>query len=89
MTIYRVPIARNSTRTLLRTRRTPIDAAACRSCACCRAELFWNALYAAGYDGRGLIVGFNLPFDLSRLAVDLGSVEDKRFAGGFSMALWD
>ena len=50
---------------------------------------FLEKLYAAGYDGRGLIVGFNLPFDLSRLAVDFGNAKDKRFAGGFSLALWD
>jgi hypothetical protein len=50
---------------------------------------FLEKLYAAGFDGRGLIVGFNLPFDLSRLAVDFGNAKDKRFAGGFSLALWE
>jgi hypothetical protein len=50
---------------------------------------FLEKLYAAGFDGRGLIVGFNLPFDLSRLAVDSGNAKDKRFAGGFSLVLWD
>lgn len=50
---------------------------------------FLEKLYDAGFDGRGLIVGFNLPFDLSRLAVDFGNAKDKRFAGGFSLALWD
>ena len=50
---------------------------------------FLEKLYAAGYDGRGLIVGFNLPFDLSRLAVSSGPTKDKRFAGGLSLALWD
>jgi hypothetical protein len=50
---------------------------------------FLEKLYDVGYDGRGLIVGFNLPFDLSRLAVDFGNAKDKRFAGGFSLVLWD
>ncbi len=50
---------------------------------------FLEKLYDAGFDARGLIVGFNLPFDLSRLAVDFGNAKDKRFAGGFSLALWD
>ena len=50
---------------------------------------FLEKVYDVGYDGRGLIVGFNLPFDLSRLAVDFGNAKDKRFAGGFSLVLWD
>jgi hypothetical protein len=50
---------------------------------------FLEKLYTAGYDGRGLVVGFNLPFDLSRLAVAFGNTKDRRFAGGFSLALWD
>ncbi|HEY1655167.1 MAG TPA: DNA polymerase [Candidatus Tumulicola sp.] len=50
---------------------------------------FLKKLYDVGFDGRGLIVGFNLPFDLSRLAVDFGSAKDERFAGGFSLVLWD
>jgi hypothetical protein len=37
---------------------------------------------------RGLIVGFNLPFDLSRLACEVGYARG-RFAGGFSLALCD
>jgi hypothetical protein len=49
---------------------------------------FLEKLYDAGFDGRGLIVGFNLPFDLSRVAFDFGNAKDKRFAGGFSLALW-
>ena len=50
---------------------------------------FLGKLYTAGFDTRALIVGFNLPFDLSRLAVDFGNARDQRFAGGFSLALWD
>lgn len=50
---------------------------------------FLEKLYDAGFDGRGLIVGFNLPFDFARLAFDFGNTKDKRFAGGFSLVLWD
>jgi|HubBroStandDraft_4_1064222.scaffolds.fasta_scaffold00010_75 hypothetical protein len=50
---------------------------------------FLEKLYGAGFDGQGIICGFNLPFDLSRLAVDFGNARDKRFAGGFSLTLWD
>jgi hypothetical protein len=39
------------------------------------------------YKGRSLLVGFNLPFDLSRLGFDV--VPARRvFSGGFSIALW-
>ena len=49
---------------------------------------FLEKLYTAGFDARSLIVGFNLPFDLSRLAFSFGNARG-RFAGGFSLALWD
>ena len=32
---------------------------------------FVNKLYQAGYHARAPLVGFNLPFDLSRLALDV------------------
>jgi len=44
-------------------------------------------LYRDAYKGRCLLVGFNLPFDLSRLACHFGYAK-KRFAGGFSLGLW-
>ena len=50
---------------------------------------FLERLYTAGFDTRALIVGFNLPFDLSRLAVRAAPSRDRRFAGGFSLVLWD
>lgn len=50
---------------------------------------FLERLYTAGFDTRALIVGFNLPFDLSRLAVRAAPSRDPRFAGGFSLVLWD
>jgi len=48
---------------------------------------FLNELYRAGYKGRCLIVGFNLPFDLSRIAFDVAPTRGK-FAGGFSLGIW-
>jgi hypothetical protein len=51
-----------------------------------RADLL-KELYRDAYKGRCLLIGFNLPFDLSRLACDSGYAK-KRFAGGFSLGLW-
>lgn len=47
---------------------------------------FLERLYKAAYKGRCLIVGFNLPFDLSRVATDSASARG-RFAGGFSIGM--
>ena len=48
---------------------------------------FLDKLYFAAYKGRCLLVGFNLPFDFSRLAYDVLTAR-ARFAGGFSLGLW-
>jgi hypothetical protein len=48
---------------------------------------FVDRLYQAVYKGRCLLVGFNLPFDLSRVAYDFTSARG-RFAGGFALELW-
>src|SRR5262249_5895366 len=48
---------------------------------------FLKKLYKATYKGRALLVGFNLPFDLSRVAIAARPARG-RFAGGFSLALW-
>jgi len=48
---------------------------------------FLKKFYKAVYKGRALLVGFNLPFDLSRIAI-AGRPARGRFAGGFSLALW-
>jgi hypothetical protein len=48
---------------------------------------FLSKFYKAVYKGRCLLVGFNLPFDLSRLARDFAAARG-RFAGGFSLELW-
>jgi hypothetical protein len=48
---------------------------------------FLDKVFMAAYRGRCLVVGFNLPFDLSRLASDFASARG-RFAGGFSLGIW-
>ncbi len=48
---------------------------------------FLAMLFRVVYKGQALIVGFNLPFDLSRLAFDAANARD-RYAGGFSLGLW-
>lgn len=48
-------------------------------------DIFWKVAYKA----RGLVVGFNLPFDLSRLAVKTGTARGGLHAGGFSLVLWE
>jgi hypothetical protein len=48
---------------------------------------FLKRFYREVYKSRCLLVGFNLPFDLSRLAHDVLAARG-RFAGGFSLGLW-
>jgi hypothetical protein len=48
---------------------------------------FLKKFYKAVYKGRALLVGFNLPFDLSRIAFTSRPARG-RFVGGFSLALW-
>ena len=48
---------------------------------------FLKKLYQAVYKGRALLVGFNLPFDLSRIGFDCTAARGQ-FAGGFSLGLW-
>ncbi len=47
-------------------------------------EVFWHAAFRQ----EALVVGFNLPFDLSRLAVSFGNARGW-FRGGFSFTLWN
>ncbi len=47
-------------------------------------KVFWKWAYKE----RALVVGFNLPFDLSRLAIGLGNAHN-RFNGGFSFTVWE
>lgn len=53
-----------------------------------RREFINQVLWPVGYKARGWIVGLNLPFDLSRLAVEW---KPRHVAGarGFNLALWD
>ena len=48
---------------------------------------FLKKLFTAAYKGRCLVVGFNLPFDLSRLGFDVTHAR-REFEGGFSLGLW-
>jgi hypothetical protein len=51
------------------------------------AEFVDEVLFARAYDLRASIVGFNLPFDLSRLAIKHGSARGKVMRGGFTFKL--
>ena len=53
-----------------------------------RREFVDGPFWKAAYKSRALVVGFNLPFDLSRLAVRCTPAEDD-FTGGFSFVLWE
>jgi hypothetical protein len=48
---------------------------------------FLNTFFKAAYKARCLVVGFNLPFDLSRLGFRAGAARSD-FRGGFSLDLW-
>lgn len=48
---------------------------------------FLKELFDDVYRGRCLLVAFNHPFDLSRMAFDYASAR-RRYAGGFSLGLW-
>jgi hypothetical protein len=53
-----------------------------------RREFMERVFRRVALDLRGLVVGFNLPFDLSRIAVESGEARG-HFHGGFSFVLWD
>jgi hypothetical protein len=50
-------------------------------------EFLEDVLWLDGYKSRGLLIAFNHPFDLSRLAKDFTDAR-KPFLGGFSLHLW-
>jgi hypothetical protein len=50
-------------------------------------EFIDEVLFARAYDLRASIVGFNLPFDISRLAIRHGSARGKAMRGGFTFRL--
>jgi hypothetical protein len=45
-----------------------------------------KVFFPLAYEGRSRVIGFNLPFDLSRLAIAVGDARDKN-RGGFSLTL--
>jgi hypothetical protein len=49
---------------------------------------FLRIFHDAAFKARAVVVGFNLPFDLSRIAFDVSEARGM-FAGGFSLALWN
>src|SRR5688572_320389 len=52
-----------------------------------RRDFLDRVFFPLAYKARALVVGFNLPFDLSRLASDATAARD-RHAGGFSLGMW-
>jgi hypothetical protein len=52
-----------------------------------KAQFVDDVFYGIGYELRATIVGFNLPFDLSRLAVRHGPARGKTMRGGFTFQL--
>jgi hypothetical protein len=50
-------------------------------------EFIDRVLYGIAYSLRGTIVGFNLPFDLSRLAIRHGNARGRLMGGGFTLKL--
>ena len=57
-----------------------------RTCLRTRAEFVDKVFYGSGYAAGAQIVGFNLPFDLSRLAIRHASAR-RSMRGGFSLTL--
>jgi hypothetical protein len=51
-----------------------------------RATFILQVFYRYGYDRRGTIVGFNLPFDISRIAISHGDAK-RDWYGGFTFYL--
>lgn len=52
-----------------------------------RAEFVERAVFEMGFESRTRIVGFNLPFDLARLAIGVREGRQRNH-GGFSLVLW-
>lgn len=55
---------------------------------CSRRDFMNRVFRHVAIEQRGMVVGFNLPFDLSRLAIGSGEARNW-FRGGFSFPLWD
>jgi len=50
-------------------------------------DQFVDKLFKNAYKGRCLLIAFNFPFDMSRVACNFANARG-RFAGGFSLDLW-
>jgi len=50
-------------------------------------DQFVDKLFKDAYKGRCLLIAFNFPFDISRVAYNFTNAR-RRFAGGFSLDLW-
>lgn len=50
---------------------------------------FVNQRLRKALEAGALIVGYNLPFDMCRIAIDAGAARGEQFGGGFSMTLFD
>lgn len=50
-------------------------------------DQFVDKLFKNAYKGRCLLIAFNFPFDISRVACNFANARG-RFAGGFSLDLW-
>lgn len=53
-----------------------------------RTEFANKWLWPISYIKRGTVVGFNLPFDLSRIAIHAGEARG-HYDGGFSLQIWE
>ena len=73
------PVAFQTLEVYARAKRLPLLA---------RREFMERVFRPVAIEQRGMVVGFNLPFDLSRIAIEAGEARNK-FRGGFSFALWD
>lgn len=51
------------------------------------AEFVENIFFGIAYELRATIIGFNLPFDISRLAIGHGTSRGRSMKGGFSFCL--
>ncbi len=87
-TICRAPIAQCSKRTSKRTRPRPIGAAACPSFGCFRAASFLKILHGRVSRHAASSSASICPLICRASPVEFGNARD-RFAGGFSLALWD
>jgi hypothetical protein len=54
---------------------------------CATREFVEDVLFCKAYERRAAIIGFNLPFDISRLAIKCSSALGKTMKGGFSFTL--